>query len=88
MIEYKMTRQAVEGDWGAIEGAPAREMDLYPPAGEDWSLHSFVHGRTEVVAVWAREKRAHAMSDVYSHSDAPAGAQAAVKTIADMPEPK
>ena len=92
MLEYKITRQAVgaEDTWIAVPGAPARESELHPPTGEDWSLHSFEHGDTQVVAVWTREKRLHAMSEIYSHSDAP-GVQAApapVKTVADMPEPK
>ncbi len=88
--EYKMTRQAVDKDWAAVEGAPAREMDLYPPAGEGWSLHSWEHEPAQVVAVWAREKRVHEMSEIYSHSDANAATavQAPVKTVADIPEPK
>jgi len=85
MIEYKMTRQAVEGAWAEVKGAPTREMELHPPAGEEWALHSFVHGRTEVVAVWSREKRLHAMSEVYSHAEGQP--PTAVKTIADMPVP-
>lgn len=84
MNEYKITRQAVDTDWTAVAGAPAREMDLYTPAGDDWNLHSFEHGEKLVVAVWVRAKR-HGMSDVYSHAE---GGQAPVKTIADMPEPK
>jgi hypothetical protein len=92
MLEYKITRQAVDGDdkWVAVPGAPARENDLFPPAGEEWALHSFEHGDTQVVAVWTREKRLHAMSEVYSHSEGQAGnaVQPPVKTIADIPEPK
>jgi len=88
--EYKMTRQAVDMDWPTVAGAQARELELHPPAGEGWSLHSCEHGPVQVVAVWQREKRLHEMSDVYSHSveDAPTGGQAPTKTIADIPEPK
>ena len=77
-------------EWAPVEGAPAREMGLYPPAGEGWSLHSCEHGPVQVVAVWSREKRLHEMSEIYSHSDenAPTAAQAATKTIADIPVPK
>jgi len=92
MLEYKITRQTVgsEDTWVAVPGAPARESDLYPPAGEDWTLHSFEHGDTRVVAVWTREKRLHAMSEIYSHSDAQgvSAAAAPIKTVADIPEPK
>jgi hypothetical protein len=84
MIEYKMTKQGVDGDWSVVEAAPTREMDLYPPAGDDWTLHSFKHHASEVVAVWSREKR-HGMSDVYVHSG---GVQTPAKTIEEMPEPK
>jgi hypothetical protein len=92
MLEYKITRQAVDSDdhWVAVPGAPARENELFPPAGEEWSLHSFEHGDKQVVAVWTREKRLHAMSEVYSHSEAQGGsaAHSPVKTIADIPVPK
>ena len=90
MIEYKITRQAVDMEWALVQGAHAREMDLHPPAGDDWTLHSFEHSPTEVVAVWERQRRAHAMSDVYSHSESQdsTAAQPPVKTIADMPEPR
>ena len=72
-----------------MPGARAREMDLHQPAGEDWTLHSFEHSVTEVVAVWERPKRAHAMSEVYSRADSEdEKRQQPVKTISDMPEPK
>ena len=90
MIEYRITRQAVDGDdgWAAVAGARARELELHPPAGEEWSLHSFEHGPDQVVAVWTRQKRPHAMSAVYVNSDAPAAAEPSpVKTVADIPEP-
>ena len=83
MKEYKITKQRVEGDWAAVEGAAARQIDLHPPSADEWTLHSFEHAASEVVAVWWREKR-HGMSDVYSHAEE---VQPAVKTIADMPEP-
>ena len=85
-----MTRQTVGQQWTPIAGAPAREMELHAPAGEEWSLHSFKHGETEVVAVWVREKRLHEMSEIYSHSDANTAnaAHSPVKTVADIPEPK
>jgi hypothetical protein len=88
-MEYKMTRQAVDTVWTAIAGATAREMDLHPPSGEDWSLHSFEHGPDQVVAVWMREKRPHEMSEIYSHPNANSSASAPspVKTVADIPEP-
>jgi hypothetical protein len=90
MLEYKMTRQTIDTEWKPIEGAPAREMELYPPAGDEWSLHSFEHGPAQVVAVWVREKRLHEMSEIYSHSDASAStaARTPIKTVADIPEPK
>ena len=88
--EYKMTRQAVDMDWAPVEGAPAREMELHPPAGEEWALHSCEHGTAQVIAVWVREKREHEMSEIYSHSDVntQTAVQAPVKTVADMTEPK
>jgi hypothetical protein len=89
MMEYRMTRQAVEQEWTAVEGAPAREMELHPPAGDEWTLHSFEHGQSQVVAVWVRQKRLHEMSEIYSHSEvnAAAAAHAPIKTVADIPEP-
>ena len=84
-----MTKQAVDTEWTAVVGAPAREIDLHPPAGEGWVLHSCEHGPAQVVAVWTREKRPHQMSEIYSHPEghAPSGV-APVKTVADIPEPK
>jgi hypothetical protein len=90
MIEYRITRQAVDGQesWTAVPGAPARELELHSPAGEEWSLHTFEHGQDQVVAVWTRQKRPHAMSAVYVNSEAPASAeQSPVKTMADIPVP-
>jgi len=89
MIEYKITRQAVDMEWGTVSGAPAREMELHPPAGEDWTLHSFEHSAAQVVAVWERQRRAHPMSEVYSHPDGDGStAKQPVKTVADMPIPR
>ncbi len=84
MMEYKITRQAADMEWAPVQGAAARELELHPPAGEDWVLHSFEHSASQVVAVWEREKRAHPMSPVYAHTDSNAGP---VKTIADIPNP-
>lgn len=77
-------------DWAAVPGAPAREMELYPPAGEDWTLHSFEHSPAQVIAVWERKRRPHVMSEVYSHpagSDDSTIAPSPVKTVADIPKP-
>jgi len=86
MLEYKMTRQAVDMDWAPVQGAAARELELHPPSGEDWALHSFEHSEARVVAVWSREKRPHTMSDAYAHPDSPSTGH--TKTIADMPVPR
>lgn len=92
MNEYRITRQAVDTDekWQPVPGAPVRELELHPPAGDDWSLHSFEHGPTQVVAVWTRSKRPHAMSGVYSHPDPQTtdGRPSPIKTVADIPTPK
>jgi len=85
MVEYKITRQAVDMEWAVVPGAPTREIELHPPAGEEWTLHSFEHSSAQVVAVWEREKRAHPMSEIYSHTNEDLGT---VKTVADMPAPK
>ena len=89
MNEYKITRQAVDMEWPAVRGASAREMELHPPSGDEWILHSFEHSDAQVVAVWERLKRPHAMSAVYSdaESEGDAAMHKPVKTIADMPEP-
>ena len=90
MNEFKITRQPVEdkNQWAVVQGTSARALELHPPEGEDWSLHSFEHGQDEVVAVWTRAKRPYAMSEVYAHSHEQDTAQAAVKTVADIPLPK
>ena len=87
MIEYKMTRQAVDVDWTPVQGAPARELDLHPPSGEDWTLHSFEHSDARVVAVWERKRRAHAMSEIYAHPESTDPTHQHVKTTADIPKP-
>lgn len=88
MIEYKITRQAVDVDWAPVQGAPAGELELHPPAGEDWTLHSFEHSESRVVAVWQRTRRPNAMSEIYAHPEGEApGHKAPVKTVADIPKP-
>lgn len=90
MIEYRITRQAVDvqESWAAVPGTPAREIELSPPAGDEWSLHTFEHGQDQVVAVWTRPKRPHAMSAVYVNSEATVPAEPSpIKTVADIPEP-
>ncbi len=87
MIEYKMTRQAVDMEWAPVKGAPAREMALHPPAGDDWKLHSFEHSAAAVVAVWERPRRAHEMSEIYSDAENPSAPQSPAKTISEIPEP-
>ena len=87
MNEYKITRQPVDMDWAVVPGAEAREMALHPPSGDEWTLHSFEHSESRVVAVWERPKRAHAMSEIYSHPESEHETGQPVKTIADMPKP-
>ncbi len=88
MIEYKITRQAVDMEWTPVHGAPARELQLHSPTGEDWTLHSFEHSEARVVAVWERQQRPHPMSNVYADPETlGTGAPAPVKTIADIPKP-
>lgn len=88
MNEYKITRQPADAEWAAVEGAPAGEMDLHPPHGEDWTLHSFANSSSQILVVWQRPKRTHAMSEVYSHAGGSEATGAEpVKTIAAMPEP-
>ena len=90
MNEFKITKQPVEDadQWAAVPGTPVRAIELHPPEGEDWSLHSFQNGNAEVVAVWMRTRRPHAMSEVYAHPHEQDAAQLAVKTVADIPAPK
>jgi hypothetical protein len=87
MIEYKITRQAVDVEWAPVQGSPAREIELHAPSGEDWTLHSFEHSDSRVVAVWEREKRSHPMSEVYSHPEGQDPGTTPVKTVADIPKP-
>ena len=91
MLEYKITRQAVDTEWAVVPGTAAREVELHPPAGDDWTLHSFEHAPEQVVAVWQRPKRPHPMSEIYATTDkagTASGAPRPVKTASDMPEPK
>ena len=89
MNEFKITRQPVEDKekWAVVQGTSARALELHPPEGEDWALHSFEHGQDEVVAVWMRAKRPHAMSEVYVHPHEQETTQPSVKTVADIPVP-
>ena len=88
MNEFKITRQPVEDNqWAVVQGTSARAIELHPPEGDDWALHSFEHGQDQVVAVWTRAKRPHAMSEVYAHSHEHDNTQSAVKTVADIPVP-
>lgn len=55
MMEYTVTKQGANAEWGIDAEGEIQEMPLSKPDGDGWKLHSVLPTQHHVTAVWERE---------------------------------